>query len=390
MKSMIYIAYVDKAKDIGVYKKVLSQCIEFNKYYETVLIYINNNDICIENITLNKIELIEKALLPIDKINNISIKINKYNNYKIFNSFTAKFIEQYKPEIIYIRRYNLLFNGISILKHAKRIFRCYIICEIPTFPYKVEFLKNNKYLMYWYYRYLDKMIENIVDKITIVLGSNVNLDEKKYLAFMNGIDISSLVCKKKTKSDIDTCLNLLGAAQLAFWHGYDRVIEGLNNYYKDNKFKIIDVNFHIVGNGNELVKLREMVDEYDLNKHVTFHGQKSGQELDELMNITDIGIGSLAMHRSGLTCGCTLKAREYCARGIPFIIGYVDNGFKNDFKYTLKVKADESPVDINKVIEFYDFIKENNYIEDMRMYAEQNLTWEVVMKPIINAINEGV
>lgn len=72
---------------------------------------------------------------------------------------------------------------------------------------------------------------------------------------------------------------------------------------------------------------------------------------------------------------------EYCAREIPFVYAYNDLDF-NNFKYSLKIENDKIS-NIEKVIEFYDSIKNGNYIEEMRKYAEENLTWNKKMKPVI-------
>jgi len=82
-----------------------------------------------------------------------------------------------------------------------------------------------------------------------------------------------------------------------------------------------------------------------------------------------------------------LKAREYCARGILFVISYDDVGFPNDFPYMLKVPADESAVDIGQILQFYDRIKDRDIIKEMRDYAEKNLSWEAKLKPVIDEIN---
>lgn len=381
---LIYIAYIDRFEEIGVYKKILSQCNEFSKYHETILIYKRNNDICVENITFKKTQLIEKVFVNESKGNKVNIGISKYKNLVKFNSFIEDFIRKNKPQILYIRKYNLLFSGIDVLRCAKKNLACHIICEIPTYPYKSEFIRKKRQLIYLYYRYLDNRIEKIADKIAVVLGNDVNLDKRKYMALMNGIDTSSIVLRKRNGSN--KALNLLGVAHVAAWHGYDRIIEGLKDYYNNDKCITVDVNFHIVGNGVELCRLNKIVGQYNLKKHVFFYGTKTGQELNEVFDKCDIGIGSLANHRKGLTKESALKSREYCARGIPFIISSDDDGFNSDFKYRLKIEPDESPVNINKIIEFYDSIKDCNYVEEMRSYAESNLTWEAVMKPVIDAI----
>ena len=79
---------------------------------------------------------------------------------------------------------------------------------------------------------------------------------------------------------------------------------------------------------------------------------KADEELDALFNRADFAVGSLARHRSGIYNIKTLKNREYAARGFGFVYSETDDDFDR-MPYTLKVPADESPVSIPALIEFY-------------------------------------
>lgn len=386
MEKLLYIADIDKLKEIGVYKKIISQCNEFNKFYEIMLLYRENDSLCIENITYKELKRIDNFFCTENEVNNKFIKANKYINIYRFNIYIFNFIKENKLNTLYIRKYNFFSKGLSYIKYAKKILNCNVICEIPTYPYKKEFLNKRKYLSYIMNRYFDYKIEKVADKITVVLGQDIELNSNNFMPILNGIDISNI--KIKCKAVYQNSINLMGVAHVALWHGYDRVIEGLKIYYDNKNIEKVPIYFHIVGDGSELVNLKNLVDKYKLNDYVIFHGNKIGQDLDELFNKCDLGVGSLGMHRAGLTCGSTLKAREYCARGIPFIIGYEDNGFNKHFKYICKINPDESPIDINSIIDFYSFVKNDNCAENMREYARRNLTWEAVTKPVINVINK--
>ncbi|GCD09729.1 hypothetical protein [Clostridium tagluense] len=384
MEKLIYIAYIDRVKDVGLYKKVSCQCEMFSKFYETILICRENNNIYIENFTYKNTYYSNDSFYPVYN------KINNYRNLNIFSIFIYNYIRENEPQILYIRKYNYYNIGYKMILYAKKKTKCYLLWEIPTYPYKMEFTKNNKYLAYVLSKFLDYKIEKICDKIIVILGQNIKVKSSKYLIIRNGIKVDKIKTKDiKDIEDINVnknCLNLVGVAIVHFWHGYDRIIEGLKNYYDSNKGKDL-VYFHIAGDGAEIPNLKKLVDNYNLNSYVIFYGDKTGQDLDELFDKCNMGIGSLANHRKGLMKDSALKNREYCARGIPFVIASDDDGFNRDYKYILRINPDESPVDINKIIKFYDSIKNDKYIEEMRSYAEQNLTWDAVMKPVIDAIN---
>ena len=148
----------------------------------------------------------------------------------------------------------------------------------------------------------------------------------------------------------------------------------------DGKEKI---KFHIVGEGSETAKLKKIVeDNIELHDIVIFHGFKLGKELDEIYNNSDIALGSLGNHRKGLLDGGGLKNREYCAKGIPFIKAGYDR-FEN-CQFIYDVPNDESLLDIEKIIEWYKNLKVTP--EEIRKYAEENLTWDKQMKKVIDSI----
>ena len=126
-----------------------------------------------------------------------------------------------------------------------------------------------------------------------------------------------------------------------------------------------------------------MVDENKLNEYVIFHGPLYGEQLDEIFNISQIGIGSLARHRSGITHLRSLKNREYAARGIPFIYSEIDDDFEH-MSYVFKISPDDSPVNIDIVVEFY-----NSQVwdrQEIRNSIINTLSWKSQMQKVIDSI----
>ena len=83
-------------------------------------------------------------------------------------------------------------------------------------------------------------------------------------------------------------------------------------------------------------------------------GAMHGEALDALYETCALGIDSLARHRSGIHVLSSLKSREYGAKGLPMINSCKIDIFEDGFPYLLRVPADESPVDMQAVIAFYD------------------------------------
>lgn len=147
------------------------------------------------------------------------------------------------------------------------------------------------------------------------------------------------------------------------------------------------MNFHIVGgiadcemhDSEHAPGFAELAEKYGITDKIVYHGQKFGAELDELFNNADFAVASLGRHRSGITHIKTLKNREYAARGLCFIYSETDDDFDSK-PYVVKAPADESPVDINKVIDFIDHTPITP--EEIRDSID-NLTWEKQMETVI-------
>lgn len=74
------------------------------------------------------------------------------------------------------------------------------------------------------------------------------------------------------------------------------------------------------------------------------------------------------------------KNREYAARGIPFIYSETDEDF-DPMPYIMKVPADESPIDIHRLIRFYmELDLSPRKIRD----SIKNLSWKEQMMKVIN------
>ena len=181
-------------------------------------------------------------------------------------------------------------------------------------------------------------------------------------------------------------IHLLGVAEVHYWHGYDRLIDGLGRYYQNPANTTVF--FHIAGgiwksemhDSQHAPGFYELINKYHIEKYVIFHGQKMNEELDELFNEADFAIGSLARHRSGIDKIKTLKNREYAARGISFAYSETDEDF-DKMPYILKVPANESPIDIHRLIRFYmELDLSPRKIRD----SIKNLSWKEQMMKVIN------
>jgi hypothetical protein len=122
----------------------------------------------------------------------------------------------------------------------------------------------------------------------------------------NGIDLSAYPILPPPVNDRPRLVFVGSAGQP--WHGIDKVevLAGLRPGWD------IDV----VG---------MMADDSASPSNVVWHGPLDRTGVLDVLGRADVGIGSLAMHRVGISEACPLKVREYLAVGLPVVYGYSDS-----------------------------------------------------------------
>lgn len=261
-----------------------------------------------------------------------------------------RYVLEEKVRLVYIRSYhNANPFTIHLVKTLKR-YGVKIFLEIPTYPYDQEYFSLKDKLQLYTDKLFRRTFCKYVDAI-ITYSNDTEIFGCRTICISNGIDFKNIPLRQ-TVHDISKELHLIGVAEIHFWHGFDRLIEGLGIYYQQNpEYKIY---FHLVGNMSGERERREIeapIRKYGLEPYVIMHGAKHSEELNALFEQADFAIGSLGRHRSGIYNIKTLKNREYAARGFAFAYSETDEDFDR-MPYVLKIPADESPIDIQKLKEF--------------------------------------
>ncbi|WP_174411147.1 glycosyltransferase [Desulfovibrio psychrotolerans] len=167
-------------------------------------------------------------------------------------------------------------------------------------------------------------------------------------------------------------IHIFCAARFSKWHGIDRVIRGLAHYQSDPR-----VVLHIAGDGEEISSLLHLAEDVGVSANVVYHGKLAKEELEALSAGCQLGIGSLAYHRLGLTEICALKHREYAIQGIPFVYAGSDPDFSAELPFVLRTPLDESPIDIATLAKFAEKVSIAAGIrEQEREYALHVLSWD--------------
>lgn len=376
MKQLLYIApvIIDFEKLNGVSKKILNQYKVFSKSYNVTLLsygpdclYYLNNDF-FETIALDK--------------GNRRLKMYSFINQKLsVNSYNFIYTRYHLCDFLFL-------NSLRILSKRKSK----IAIEIPTFPYKHELLKWKGGAV----RYIIDASSNFLLRLFVGRIVTYSNDKKimgiKTINTMNGVIYDSIIPVQKKLYDKNE-IHLISVSLTMSCHGYDRLIEGLKNYYQIGGST--NIVYHLVGEGDEIKKYKELVVKYGLEKHVIFYGFKTGSDLDNIYEKADLAVNSIAIHRIGLETESTIKSKEYAAKGLPMISSYPVDAFssKDNEKYVHQISPDETPVDIYGLIEFYKKIYEHtdrNIAEEIRLASQKRCDMYVTLQGVVAYFNEAI
>jgi glycosyltransferase involved in cell wall biosynthesis len=267
------------------------------------------------------------------------------------------------------------------------------VTEIPTYPYDEEFknfelkermgLRIDQLFRRKLYQQMDALVT--FSDAECIFG-------QRTIRISNGVDFDSIPFHLYQSSALSTqpsALHLIGVAEVHDWHGFDRVMSGIGEYYSKRltaNSQLPDVFFHVVGgvHPNRMKYIfMPIIEKYGIKDKIIFYGTLFGDELTKVFNQCQFAIGSLGRHRSGITVIKTLKNREYATRGIPFIYSEQDSDFDRQ-PYVLKAPADDSPIDIQQIIDF--MARFTMKPEEIRKTVE-HLTWKIQMEQVINGID---
>ena len=299
-----------------------------------------------------------------------------------------------KIELIYARCFQNATPWLTRFFKSIRKAGIRAVTEIPTYPYDNEFLLSD-----WKWRmgfYVDRMFRRSLYRhmnAIVTFSDATEIFGQRTIRISNGVDFDSIPLHAPITNH-PSPLHLIGVAEVHYWHGFDRMIAGVGEYYrkrKEGSGEAPDVYFHIVGgvhpndryHGNVFhPAFQQMIEQYGISDKVIFHGTLFGEELTKVFNQCQFAVGSLARHRSGISVIKTLKNREYATRGIPFIYSEQDSDF-DDKPFVLKAPADDSPIDIQQIV---DFVAQHHFVPaDIRKSVE-HLEWKVQMARVIKEL----
>lgn len=300
---------------------------------------------------------------------------------RIYYKPIIEYARREEIELVYIRsHHNANPFTLRLVKNLKRT-GSKVVMEIPTFPYDQEYVSRSMKLNLFIDRCFRNRLAGCLDGI-VTFSNAETIFGGKTIRISNGIDFDDIPLKQN-QNNTSHELHLIGVAEVHYWHGFDRLVKGLAEYYQTNPdYKVY---FHIVGplcGEREQESILPVIRDNHLESYVILHGPLHGEALNALFEKADFAIGSLGRHRSGITYIKTLKNREYAARGFAFTYSETDEDF-DQMPYVLKSLADESNIDIPQLIEFHRTMKMTPSEVRNSVYP---LSWKVQMQKVIDSI----
>lgn len=368
MNKGLYITFdeIGNPQKSGIWNKVKGQCKAFERSgYTMDLIHFKSKT----ELYLNHDKVLKTPSRQLVFRHLIFRKI-----WRICQSNSYKFL--------YIRYTKSDFHFLQFLKKVHHADITSFI-EFPTFPYDEELQTNNpiEQIINMQDRFYRNKLHHYTDYAASIVKLDYNVLGIPTFQLDNGVDLDEIPVHE-SKAD-QRALKIIGVANLSKWHGWDRVLRGIYNYKTSGPGKI-KIYFKIIGSGHARQELMTLRDQLGLQENVQFIEPKTGKELDEEFKTADIAMGSLGMHRIGLSSGSVLKLREYTARGIPSVIGYNDSILSENESFVFKVPADESAIQMEDLISFHRNMSISNH--DIRKFAVDHFSWDKVLLPVFNRI----
>lgn len=336
-----------------------------------------------------------------EKINGVnyvkfkSCKITPYWDYAFkhnFNRFSVlDEIDLEKYDYIILRYPKADASGIKYFKNHK------IITEHHTNEFvelKME-AKYSKNVLYKLLKHLRASLEKryapkVLKHAKGIIGVSPEIVEcEKEKAgnlpaktFSNGITVSDIKQTGFVPFDGKTLNIVLPTSSEMFFYGIGRILKSIENYTGK-----VDIKLHLLGKWHS----RQFIK----NKKIIYHGTLNGSDYNNLMEKMNLGMGTFALYRLKKQQASTLKARDFTARGLPFVLAYHDICFDENppkMKFYKQFSNNPNPIDFNEVIEFAEYISSPSMRENlsnyMRDYATQYLDWSIIMQKYIDFVKE--
>lgn len=303
-------------------------------------------------------------------------------SYKKAFDFLFNYCKENAYDFVYIRRLmSKLFPAALNIKSLSKITP--IVYEIPTYP-----LDTGNTPLYLVRDYLEMKLYKMLNKyirLTLVnlIDNSINMPSN-WLLFHNAIDIDNYQLFQP--SEISDKIKFIIIANISEYHHYERFIIAMKEYSGIHNIELTVISPPSVSYG----KLKALVNELNLGNQVIFYDTLSIEGIQCIAKDCHIGVAQLSTSEKKSNLVNTLKSKDYCAMGLPFISTCYDTSFEKDFPYAYITESMDEKIDLSAIIEWYLKIYNNrNYRAEMYLYAKNNLQYDVFAQQIIDCVKQN-
>ena len=115
--------------------------------------------------------------------------------------------------------------------------------EIPTYPYDQEYVLSKRKIQLLIDKCFRQQLAKHLDQI-ITFSNYKTIFGTSTLHISYGIDLNDIPVKQEANNTSQE-IHLIGVAEIHYWHGFDRLLKGLANYYIHSPQYIVYL--HIIG-----------------------------------------------------------------------------------------------------------------------------------------------
>ncbi len=294
-------------------------------------------------------------------------------------------------DLVYLRR--PFFLNVWALSFFRKLKRrnpgVRVVYELPTYPYDLEITEKKRNLpVYWKDVICRQFLRRYVDRISN-LGPEQEVFGIPVIRIRNGYDFGTIRPKRPKTEQGD--IGIAVVARFDSWHGYDRLMRGLQAYYQNGGARKFTL--HLAGDGPALPAYEQLSKDLGIEDSCVFYGMLDREQLQSVYDRCDFGASSFGLYRKGLSLSCDLKSREYLAAGLPILFGgHMDlEQYEDLHPFLVQFSNDDTNVDFFEIERCYDRIYGQgqaieNVVGRIRAIAQRELTMEKAMEPVIQYI----
>ena len=244
---------------------------------------------------------------------------------------------------------------------------------IKSIQRRVEKMINSKTL-----RTASKVLVSNNDTAKVIINEYGVIPEKISIV-PNGVELSLFNSSKQKNPK-----KVVFAGAMYYHRGLDVLLEAIPKIIR----KIPDAKFILLGNGNELEKLKEIVLEKNLENSVEFKGWIEREKIPDNISDASIGIGPLRL-TDVTSRALPIKVLEYMAVSLPIIAQkgtLPDDVLVNEKNGYFVDGAEDLAEKISSLLNEPDKI---NQMGNQSRLMVQNFSWDHIIKNVLEAARKN-